>query len=297
MAAEQGLAAAQQGLAAAKTSQADSLAQAQQTLTSARTSAATSTGPQSAAVIAKDKASVSSSQQALATAQATAAHTTLAAPADGQIVAVNVQPGTIAPTGWAITMQAIALEATASFAETSVVGLKNGQPATVTITAPNATVQGTVAAIQPVGTSSGSNSVVTYSVTVSLDNAPSTVLSGMSASIAVTTAEAKAVVTVPAIAVVGSSGNYEVRVLDTAGQLQLVPVQVGLVSTSLAEIQSGISAGQEVVTGTVSALNSTSSNSAAGFGGLGGIGGGGAGQFRTGGGTRTTGGTGGAAQP
>ena len=300
--AEQGLTAAQQSLAAAKTSQADGLAQAQQTLASAQTSAATSTGPQSAATIARDKASVSSAQQTLATAQTTAAHTTLTAPADGQIVAVNVQPGTIAPTGWAITMQTTALEATASFAETSVVGLKVGQPATVTVTAPNAIVQGTVASIQPVGTSSGSNSVVTYSVTVSLDNAPATILSGMSASVAVTTAEAKNVVTVPAIAVVGSSGNYEVRVLDAAGQLQLTPVQIGLVSTSLAEIQSGLSAGQTVVTGTVTALNSSSST-AGGFGGFGGIGAGaGAGpEFRTRTNTSTSGGStnsaGGAGQP
>jgi macrolide-specific efflux system membrane fusion protein len=207
-------------------------------------------------------------------------------------VAVNVQPNTIAPVGWAITMQTTALQASASFAETSVVGLKVGQPATVTVTAPNVTVPGTVVSITPVGTSSGSNSVVTFNVTVSLNSPPATVLSGMSASVAVTTAEAQNVITVPAIAVVGSSGNYEVRVLDSAGKEQLVPVQVGLMSSSLAEIQSGISAGQTVITGSVSALNSTSTS-----GGIGGLGGGGA-IFRAGnagGGTRTTTGGGAAA--
>ncbi len=203
-------------------------------------------------------------------------------------MAINIEPNTIAPVGWAITMQTTALEATASFAESAVVGLKVGQPATVTVTAPGVDVPGTVSSITPVGTSSGSNSVVTFTVTVSLTNAPSTVLSGMSASVAVTTAQAANVVTVPAIAVVGSSGNYEVRVLDSAGKEQLVPVTVGLMSSSLAEIQSGITAGQTVITGTVTALNSTTTTG--GAGGFGGIGGGGGAMVRGGGG-------GGAAQP
>ena len=299
--AQQNLTANQDRLAAAKTQQGDSLAQARQSLASAETNAASSTGPQSAATIASDEAAVSSAKQNLSNAQTTAAHTTLTAPADGQIVAVNVEPGTIAPTGWAITMQSTALEATASFAETSVVGLKVGQPASVTVTAPDVTVPGTVSSIQPVGTSSGSNSVVTFTVTVSLGDPPATVLSGMSASVAVTTAQAQNVVTVPAIAVIGSSGNYEVRVLDSAGKEQAVPVQVGLMSTSLAQIESGINAGETVVIGTVSALNSSTTTSG-GFGGIGGIGGGfrPADRTTTGGGTRTTtggAGAGGAGQP
>ncbi|MGO9204972.1 MAG: hypothetical protein ACLQBX_02075, partial [Candidatus Limnocylindrales bacterium] len=281
--AQTNLVSAEQRLAAAKVSQGDSLASAQQSLASAQTNYATQTGPQSASTIASDEAAVSTAQSNLTNAESTAAHTTLTAPDNGQIVAINVEPNTIAPVGWAITMQTTALQATASFAESAVVGLKVGQPATVTVTAPGVNVPGTVSAITPVGTSSGTNSVVTFAVTVALTNAPSTVLSGMSASVAVTTAQALNVVTVPAISVVGSSGSYEVRVLSSAGQEQLVPVTVGLMSSSLAEIQSGISAGQTVITGTVSALNSTTTTGTTG--GLGGIGalsggGGGGGGFR-----------------
>jgi hypothetical protein len=68
----------------------------------------------------------------------------------------------------------------------------------------------------------------------------------------------------------------------------VTPVQVGLVTSSLAQIMSGISDGQAVVTGTTSSLNSTSGGTT-GFPG-GGITGGGnfpAGGFRPGGGGRT----------
>jgi multidrug efflux pump subunit AcrA (membrane-fusion protein) len=106
----------------------------------------------------------------------------------------------------------------------------------------------------------------------------------MSASISITTAEADNVLTVPSISLVGSLTNgYSVRVLDAAGQPQLVSVTVGLVSSSLAEIQSGLSQGQTVVTGTSSTRTSTSTTSSGGFGvpGVGGgFGGNGGGQFR-----------------
>ncbi|HEX8026243.1 MAG TPA: hypothetical protein VF484_08560, partial [Candidatus Limnocylindrales bacterium] len=59
-----------------------------------------------------------------------------------------------------------------------------------------------------------------------------------------------------------------------------VPVQVGLVTSSVAEIKSGLTAGQEVITGTSAQQNSTTTNR--GFGG--GLGGGnlGGGNFRPG---------------
>jgi macrolide-specific efflux system membrane fusion protein len=125
-------------------------------------------------------------------------------------------------------------------------------------------------------------------VTVALDNDPAKSLPGMSAQVAITIDEADNVVAVPAIALEGSNGNYAVRVLNADGSVTQTPVQVGLITSSLAEIKSGISDGQAVVTGTTSSLNSTSTTGGTGFPG-GGITGGGnfpAGGFRPGGGGR-----------
>ena len=91
-------------------------------------------------------------------------------------------------------------------------------------------------------------------------------------------------IAVPAIALVGSSGNYSVRIIDADGPSQLVPVQVGLVTTSLAEIQSGVSAGDTVVIGTVSARTSTTTGTTGGGVAIRGIGGGGGGVRPRGGG-------------
>jgi macrolide-specific efflux system membrane fusion protein len=152
------------------------------------------------------------------------------------------------------------------------------------VTALGQTLDGTVSQITPTAaTAAGGSSVVTYAVQITLTNAPAAVLSGMSASIAVTTAEASNVIAVPAIALDGSAGNYSVRVIAADGSSQLVPVQVGLVTTSLAEIQSGVTAGDTVAIGTVSARTSTTTTTGGGVAIPGiGVGGGGGGFGRGG---------------
>jgi RND family efflux transporter MFP subunit len=196
------------------------------------------------------------------------ARATLTAPAAGTITAVNVAAGILAPSGSAIEMEVSPLEVTAEFAESDLPALAVGQAATVTISAVNGTLSGKVTRITPVATSSGSSNVVTYAVTVSLENVPADVRSGMSADVAVATATATNVIAVPSIALVGANGNYEVRVLTADGQVETRAVDVGLMTSSLAEIKSGLTAGDRVVTGTVTARQSTTST---GFGpGLGG---------------------------
>jgi multidrug efflux pump subunit AcrA (membrane-fusion protein) len=255
--AQDNLASAKEKSTASATQLNDSLAQAQQSLQSARDSYTKTTGPAEADVTAADKAAIASAQVNVTTATDTLNYATLASPADGVIVAVNVQPGIVAPSGYALVVQAATLEATAAFAETSVASLKLGQPAAVSVTGPNVTVNGTVSEIVPTGSVSGTNSVVTFNVTVTLEDPPASVLAGMSTSVAITTAQAQNVLRVPAIAVGGSSGSYSVQVVGTDGQAQAVPVQVGLMSSSLAEIKGGLNEGQTVVIGTLSARTAT----------------------------------------
>jgi macrolide-specific efflux system membrane fusion protein len=188
-----------------------------------------------------------------------------------------VVAGVLAPSGNAILLEVGPMQATASFPESAIATLKVGQAAQVTVTAIGTTpIAGTVSQITPTASSSsGGSSVVTYAVLIALPDAPATVLSGMTASVAVTTAQAANVIAVPAIALLGSAGSYTVRVIAADGTPQVVVVQVGLVTTSLAEIKSGIAEGDTVSIGTVSARTTTTS--AAGGGGVAipGIGGGG----------------------
>src|SRR5262249_44794900 len=155
--------------------------------------------------------------------------------------------------------------------ETDLPSIAVGQPASVSIAAANTSVDGTVDQIAPTSDSSSGN-VVTYAVTISLPNVPAAVKSGMSANVSITTASASNVVAVPAIALLGTSGNYSVRTVNDSGEVQTVPVNVGLVTSSLAEIQSGVDAGTAVVVGT-SSTRTGSSTTTGGFGG-GGFGGG-----------------------
>jgi hypothetical protein len=100
----------------------------------------------------------------------------------------------------------------------------------------------------------------------------------MSASVSITTAEADNVLAVPAIALVGASGSYSVRVMAADGTISTVPVTVGLITTQYAAITAGLNAGDAVITGTSSPRTSTAStttNAGSLTGGFGGFGGGG----------------------
>jgi hypothetical protein len=81
---------------------------------------------------------------------------------------------------------------------------------------------------------------------------------------------------VPATALEGSStAGYTVQVLNSDGSVATQAVQVGLVTTSMAQITSGLSAGDTVVTGTVSNKNTTTTTTAGGAGGINSLTGGG----------------------
>ena len=155
----------------------------------------------------------------------------------------------------------------------------------MTVSAVGSTFDGTVSQITPTATStSGGSSVVTYAVRITLTNAPAAVLAGMTASLAVTTAQVANVIAVPAIALVGSAGFYGVRVIAADGTSQVVPVDVGLVTTSLAEIKTGLTEGETVSIGTVSARTTNTTTGGGGIPGVPGGGGGGGGGFNRGGG-------------
>jgi macrolide-specific efflux system membrane fusion protein len=196
------------------------------------------------------------------------------------IEAVNVTSGTDAPSGSAVILDAGGLQASATIAEADLSRVSAGQPATVTISAIDGDATGKVASIAPTATSGNNNSsVVTCAVTLSLTEVPTAARAGMTASVAITVATAENVLAVPAIALQTAGTGYAVRVMAADGTVTSQDVQVGLVTSDLAEITSGLTEGQNVVIGVSTARNSSS-------GTTGGLGGGGLGGALGGGGFR-----------
>ena len=207
---------------------------------------------------------------------------TLTAPIDGIVTAVNVVAGLDAPSGDAIVIDATTFQITADVVESDLASMAVGQTAAVSIAAVGADVTGTVSSIAPTAAGNTSGNVVTYAVTVSLTNVPATVRAGMTADVTITIDTATNVLTVPAAALRGSSGGYTVLVMGADGTPAPQPVEVGLVTNTTAEIKSGLTEGQAVVTGVATTQTGTPTVTG-GFGGGGlGIPGGG---FQ-GGGTR-----------
>ena len=258
-------------------------------LKQAKLNATAQTQPATAAQLATDAAQVATAQQAVATAEATLAASRLLAPVAGTVTAVAIRPGTSAPSGFAIQMTSDALQVTANFTEADLPRLATGQAATVSVAAVGATIAGTVTAIAPQSAATTTGSIVTYPVTISLTEAPPAVRVGMSTQTSIVTGSAADVIAVPTAALRGAARNYSVLVLDSNDAAQAVSVTVGLVSSGFAEIQSGLSGGERVVTGTVSQRQGTTTTGGGiGTGGIaipGGIGGGGGGGRPTGGGT------------
>jgi RND family efflux transporter MFP subunit len=244
---------------------------ARKTLANATT---TDTTRQARLSVYSAKNQVSSARKTVDDLKQQIGYATLTSPIDGTVTAVNIDPGLVAPSGDAIIIDSAALEVTADVVESDLASMTIGQTAQISISAVDAQVTGTVTSIAPTTTGSTTGGVVSYPVTVSLDDAPATVRVGMTADITITIDSATNVLTVPSTALRGRAGSYTVLVLDADGAPTSQSVEVGLIASDLAEITSGLTDGQEVVTGVANAQTGTSSNSG-GFGG-GGFGGGGA---------------------
>jgi macrolide-specific efflux system membrane fusion protein len=221
--------------------------------------------------------------QKVADIEASIAAATLTSPIDGRVTEVNIASGFDAPSGAAIVVDAAGFEISADVVERDLADIKVGQRAAITVAAVDAELTGSVVAVSPVASAASGSGVVNYPVTVSLDDAPVTLRSGMSADVTITIASANGVLTVPAEALNGTAGNYSVQLLGPDGTPTAQAVEVGLVTATLAEIKSGLTAGQQVITGVATTQTGTPTTEGPGGGvvipGGGGFGGGGRGNF------------------
>jgi RND family efflux transporter MFP subunit len=194
--------------------------------------------------------------EARRTIQQQIAAASLTAPIAGVVTEVNIRTGFDAPAGPAIVIASTTYQVTTDVVESDLAGIELGQKAAVSIDALGTEAEGTVTAISPVA-GDGSSGVVAFPVTVTLTSAPADARAGMSADVTITIASAKGVLTVPSSALQGGDGDYAVMTLGADGTPQRQPVQVGLLTSTTAEITSGLAEGTAVVTGTASDLIGT----------------------------------------
>lgn len=160
------------------------------------------------------------------------------------------------------------LDVTCDVPEADVSEIQVGQSATVSLDSSGAEMAATVAAISPTGTTS--EDVVDYPVTLTLVDPPTSVLSGMSATVNIVIDQVDDVLVVPSDAVTGSGKTGTVTVEKSNGQEERVPVVIGLQGTSTTAVYGDLSVGEEVVLPTITITPSTgSSSTGTGLGGTG----------------------------
>ena len=124
-----------------------------------------------------------------------------------------------------------------------------GQPVVITLDAlPDMPVQGVVSEIAP--TSTSTSGVVTYLVTINLDEAAAASLRpGMSASAAITVDELDGVLVVPnwAVRLNRETGEAFVLIRRADGTIEEVVVETGLRNEQFSEVVGGLNEGDVVV--------------------------------------------------
>jgi HlyD family secretion protein len=219
---------------------------------------------------------VDQAEIAVKQAQLQLQQTQIAAPFDGIVTILNLTVGQNAASGSTVQVQVADLahlEIVVNMAEVDIPKIKGGQPVQITLDAlPDAALKGSVTAIAPAGTLT--QGVVNYPVTVSIDNPPDTVKSGMTASLNVVIQQKDNVLLVPNRAV-RTQGRQKVATVLFEGQQIQVSVTTGMNNDTMTEVTSGLKEGDTVlISGTTTAQPRSGGVGVPGLGGLGRGGGG-----------------------
>ena len=187
------------------------------------------------------------------------ANATLVAPFDGVITAVHFSEGEQASGLAAEMVDTDSLEVVLDVDEVDLGRLALGQPAVVTLeTWPDVEIEAAITAIAPSATDSDSG-LVSYEVHLGLEETSLPVLIGMTANADLVTARRESVLLVPNAAITADrqAGIYTVNLVGTdAGGARIttpVPVTIGLKDGEVTQITSGLSEGDRVLLGELSA--------------------------------------------
>ena len=237
--------AALQGLASAQARANASVVAARNALDSANAALARTVAAPRDSDLASATAAVQAASAALDAARANLDGSTLRSPTSGVVAAVNAKAGELVasnPLGLVVIQDIGRLVLHGVVGEADVQRLRLDQPATVSIG--GATLKGRVTSIDPAATIQAG--VPLFGVEVTIDAPGDGVRPGMSGTASVAVATKSDVLTVPTVAVRTENGRRSVQVLRN-GQPVAVDVTVGLVTDTLTEVVSGLSAGDQVL--------------------------------------------------
>ncbi|NJC67099.1 efflux RND transporter periplasmic adaptor subunit [Planosporangium flavigriseum] len=238
----------------------EQLSDAQASLSSAQQSLNRVRSTTDANTVALAQSQVTSAQNSLNAAQRAVSGTTLTAPIDGTVIAVNGTVGTwwsgATADGQTASASSIStpfiqiadlsqLQVSTSFAEVDAMKIKADRPAMVTWPAmAGAQAAGRVTAIAPAASSQ--NSVNSYPATISLGALPDGVRIGQTVNVTVTTAEVNDAVRVPVAAVRSQGERHTTEVVRPDGTRETRALDIGLKGDQFVEIRSGLTPGERV---------------------------------------------------
>ncbi len=252
-----------------------SLVSAEQALAQAQNALELAEGGSNALTVQQAALSLQQAQDAVTNAQETLADYTVTAPFAGTIASVGVKKYDQAGSGTSVATLVTNQETAAvTVNEVDASKIKVGQKATLTFDAlPNVSIAGTVASIDTAGTVS--QGVVSYDVVIGFDTENASVLPGMSVTAAIETgSETGLVISSGAIKAAGNASYVEVFDPPLAGSQspagatsvvapKRVPVTTGLTDGTNTVVESGLSAGAQVVTQTIAGTSAASSQPSA----------------------------------
>ncbi len=268
---------------------------AQSTLATARANLQMASDGSYANALMSDEASVASAESNLQVAEKSLTDAQLIAPISGTVTGVNIVPdasvtagtstvgspsssssssssgaGSSTPDVEIVSPGTFEIQATAS--DTQLPELKVGQVAEFTASGATSTYSGTVTDINTLPTIS--SGVATFPITIGVKGSTLDLYEGISASVSVTTLSVANVLAVPSSAVhtVGTSSYVDIL---SNGKEVTKSVTVGAVGSTLTQIKSGLTPGEEVILAEVTSTVPSSTSTGGGFGGFGGFGGGG----------------------
>lgn len=191
---------------------------------------------------------VNQAESDLSAAQESLDATVITAPADATVLSVSASEGTVLPAGTVLIelgdLSSVTVES--EFSEADAAALAVGQTAAVTIGDADDGIETQIGAISLTG--SGTDGLVTYTVSIDLTDPPESVRAGSSATVDVELASVSDVLSVPVSALTDVEGDTAlVRVVADDGTEQTRFVDTGLFGDTDVEIRSGLAEGDTVI--------------------------------------------------
>lgn len=210
--------------------------------------------------VTEAQANIRQSELTIANAELNLGYTKVTAPISGKVIAVAVEEGqtvnAVQSSPMLVTIaQTNTMIVKAEIAEADIAVMKVGLPVSFTLLGKNSkTYHATLSSIDPAPTQISDNSTLSsstpiyYYAHIEVPNADNALRYGMTATVAITVAQANDTLIIPMTALsLSSDGKNTVSVLGTDGKAKTVAVQIGLEDGVNAQVLSGLHEGEAVI--------------------------------------------------